>query len=247
MNLSTITQLAASFRPDPEAIKVQKPIERRRSIIRDFSLNTSTHGIPGIARSQTWPYRIFWTVATIVFAGIMVFFIIQSFREFLAFPTQTSVAGVTERKQAFPAVSICNHSPIRADLFMDSFLQITNSMNLTKPNETLVFTQFHAFLIRNYLRELWNINANVSRFFYPLESILLSCKFNNIDCNASYFVRFTSIRYGSCYTFNAETGSKDRPVLQTTDGNGFGILKLEFYAHNHQNIPFLSGKWSKVT
>ncbi|CAF5142835.1 unnamed protein product, partial [Rotaria sp. Silwood1] len=67
MTDTTIKHIATVFPVDAEALKPDLKLHRRRSIIRDFSLNTSTHGIPGIARSQSIHNRIFWIVSTLVF------------------------------------------------------------------------------------------------------------------------------------------------------------------------------------
>ena len=41
-----------------EEINDGKRMRRRRSILQEFSVNTSTHGIPGIARSESVTNRI---------------------------------------------------------------------------------------------------------------------------------------------------------------------------------------------
>ncbi|CAF4006994.1 unnamed protein product, partial [Adineta steineri] len=44
--------LATVFVINSQTLKIQRNPRRRRSIIRQFALTTSAHGIPGIARSQ---------------------------------------------------------------------------------------------------------------------------------------------------------------------------------------------------
>ncbi|CAF1316500.1 unnamed protein product [Rotaria sordida] len=140
MTETTIKQLATVFPIDAKALEPDPKFRRRRSIIREFSLNTSTHGIPGIARSQNIHNRIFWIVSTLIFTGIMLFFIVESMKAYFNYPTQTSVSFIVERSQAFPAVSICNFSPIRFDNFIEPFLNFTKSRNLTYTNDTIYFT-----------------------------------------------------------------------------------------------------------
>jgi hypothetical protein len=102
---------------------------RRRSIIREVALNTSTHGIPGITRSQSLLNRLFWTISLLSFSGILLYFITQSIRAYFAYPVQTSVSTIVERVQAFPAVTFCNFSPLRYDRFSEPFFNYTDSIN----------------------------------------------------------------------------------------------------------------------
>ena len=46
---------------------------RRRSIIREFCLNTSTHALPSIARSESIHNRLFWSISFLAFLAIMIY------------------------------------------------------------------------------------------------------------------------------------------------------------------------------
>jgi hypothetical protein len=113
----TIAHLATVFLIDAAALKDNKNWHRRRSIIREFSLNTTAHGFGGIVRSESIPNRIFWSICTVAFIGIMFYFVTQTIRDYFDYPTQTSVAIVVEWPQFFPAFTICNSSPVRFDRF----------------------------------------------------------------------------------------------------------------------------------
>ncbi len=109
----------------------EKKRVRRRSIIRDFSLNTSTHGLPRIARSESQHNRLFWSISFIVFVGIMLYFIIKSIINYFNYPTQINVDIIREWPQYFPAFSICNACPFHLDQFLPAFLNFTYEFNLT--------------------------------------------------------------------------------------------------------------------
>ncbi|CAF1035211.1 unnamed protein product [Adineta steineri] len=68
MTSSTSNNTAMINPMSADACKNGPSHRRARSIIREFSLNTSTHGIPGIARSQSILNRIFWAISTLIFA-----------------------------------------------------------------------------------------------------------------------------------------------------------------------------------
>ena len=240
MNQTTVQHLTKIFNADKNALAPTESPKRRRSIIREFSLNTSTHGIPGIARSRSIGNCLFWTIALIGFATVMIIFIVQSFRDYFAYPTQTSVNVVVQRTQPFPAFSFCNYSPVRFDLFIEPFLNYTNSRNLTNTNDTSTISAAQANYVRDFFRDSWHKEKNVSRFLFSLNSIMIGCYYNGIKCNANDFTSFFSSKHGFCYTFNAKTKLNDSRIRQTTDSGETGILDMQLYTHSHQYVPYIA-------
>ncbi len=241
MTDSTIKNLATIFPINAEALKPDPSAHRRRSIVREFSLNTSTHGLAGIARSESIPNRIFWSATTLIFTGVMCYFVVEAISDYFQYPTQTSITIAVEWPQDFPAVSICNYSPLRYDRFIGPFLNYTNSLNLTNTNDTTTFTQKEASYIRDFLGYKINRDEPLVDFFYPLSAMLLQCVYNGFPCSATDFTPFNSPSYGLCYTFNGKSnnisGSK---IRLNTDYGGKGILLLRLYAQSHEYVPYVS-------
>ena len=120
---------------------------RRRSIIREYALNTSTHGLFGIARSRSKHNCIFWTITFLISTSIMLYFVTESIKSYFEYASTTSVSIVVERTQTFPAVTFCNYAPARYDRIIGPFLNYTNSNNLTNTNDTSTFTPQQAVAI----------------------------------------------------------------------------------------------------
>ncbi|CAF0751840.1 unnamed protein product [Adineta ricciae] len=226
--------------PDGNSYRAETSRQRARSIIREFSFNTSTHGIPGIARSQSVTNRIFWTISTIIFAGVMTYFITESILNFFQYPTQISIGVVDDPTQSFPAVSICNYSPFRYDLFMDDFLNYTNTSNITySANSTLV--ERKVMQIQDFVRYKLNRNELVTQYSFTLDNLLIKCTFNNLECSKEDFISFSNALYGNCYTFNAKSPYIRNGSLYRLAENGvWGILKLDLYVHSNQYVPYWS-------
>ena len=218
----------------------QRKLARRRSIIRDFSLNTSTHGLPGIARSRSMCNRLFWIFITSIFSGAMLYFVIKSITTYFDYPTQTSVSVLVERSQPFAAVSICNYSPLRFDRFIGPFLNFTNSRNLTNTTDNSTITREQANFIRSFIQDSIQRDQPVADMLFPLEAMLLNCTYNDRPCNTSDFLPFLSAIYGLCYTFNAKRVSDERPIRITSEYGNTGKLVLKLYAHSHQYVPYIS-------
>ncbi len=239
MTDSTIKHIPTGLPVNPEDLKLKRPLQRRRSIIREFSLNTSTHGVSRIARSQSIHNRVFWSVTSLIFTGVMLYFVIESIRAYFNYPTQTSVSIVEEWPQAFPAVTICNYSPLRYDRFIGPFLNYTNTLNITNTNDTTTLNETQMLYISQFFQYKLRRDESLDEFFFPLSSMLIKCNFNGMNCSADNFTSFISTAHGLCYTFNAKLKNTiDGGVRNSGDNGGNGYLGLRFYVHSHQYVPY---------
>jgi len=218
---------------DEEIIKDKKKSNDYSRILREFSLNTTAHGLPGIARSESIHNCIYWSIALICFTGFMIYLIIQAILAYFNYPTQIDLSYDAEWPQYFPAFSFCNVGGIRFDQFIGPFL---NYMNLTMDNMTTVLSFDQILLIGSFIQDLLNNNGSMEPFFYPLSSMLYSCSFNSEPCSSTDFIPFITATYGLCYTFNAKLKNSNGTNIRY---GGTGKLELGLYVHSHQYLPYL--------
>ena len=225
----------------PEAWTSASPRPRRRSIVREFALNTSAPGISRIARSDSKLNCLFRTVSFLIFTGVMMYFVTQSIRTYFQYPTQTAVSVVIDQQAAFPAVTICNYSPLRSDHVLEPFLNYTNALNITNTTDPAELTPQELEMLAGFLIEKSNGGESVREYFFSLGIMLLGCEYNGIPCNASDFRSFLSSMYGLCYTFNAKVRDVNASrVRLVTDNAGTGRLLLYLYAHSQLYVPSFS-------
>ncbi|CAF4701698.1 unnamed protein product [Rotaria sp. Silwood1] len=209
---------------------------RRLSIVREFCLNTSTHALPGIARSASIHNRIFWSISFIGFAAIMIFFIVKAIMAYFDYPTSMDITYIREWPQYFPAFSFCNGSPLRYDQIMGPFLSYINATNI---NSTTTADTFQLSDLWDFLIYKSNINESVESYFFSLSSMLRTCTYNFQPCSVQDFIPFLSSSYGLCYTFNAKlTNSYTDSIRYINQGGGDGNLYLGLYVHSHQYVPY---------
>jgi hypothetical protein len=165
MSDETIKNIVTVFPVDAEALKPDSKLRRPGSIIKEYGLNTTAHGIPGIARSQSIQNCLFWTVSFLFFTDIMIYFIVEAIIAYFQYPSQTSVSIIVEWPQAFPAVTICNYSPLRYDQFIGHFLNYTNALNLTNTTYTTNFTYQQSLYVNDFLIYKLNRNESLNDFF----------------------------------------------------------------------------------
>ena len=220
---------------DDKGMKTRRHYNRRRSIIREFALNTSTHGIPGIARSQSIHNTIFWSICCCAFTGITFYFVTQEILRYFEYSTHTSIDMIYEWPQYFPAFTVCNIAPVRYDRFIGPFMNYMTTLNFTYTNDT---SSLRTEYIGGFFQSKINQNESLDEFFFPLGAMLIKCVFNERPCSAVNFTPFISSSYGFCYTFNARS-KNIRNVLYSNEYGGPGNLQLSFFIHNHQYVPHI--------
>ena len=211
------------------------------SIIREFCLNTSAHGLPSIARSQSKHNRIFWSISFVGFLGATIYFIVKSIQAYFDYETNIDISYEKEWPQYFPAVSLCSLSPFRFDQFMESFVNYTNARNLTDTNDTSTMSLDQAAFIQSFMIDTINRNQSLKPYSFSLESILQSCSFNGVPCSAANFTSFFTAYYGHCFTFNGKLKNiSDGGVRFGNIYGGIGVLSLGLYVHTQQYVPYIS-------
>jgi len=213
----------------------------RLGIIIDYCLNASPHGLLGIVRSESLHNRIFWSISVLGFTAVMAYFVVSAIIDYFEYPTNIDVNVVNEWPQYFPAVSLCNASPLRMDQFMKAFLEYTNGLNLTDTNDTTTLSPYQAGYIWTFIVDGFNSNQSPEQYFYSLSSMLQSCSFNSEPCSAADFIPFLSAQYGLCYTFNAKLKNTTiSDVRYASEYGGNGELDLSLYVQSHQYVPYIS-------
>ena len=212
----------------------------RRSIIRDFCLNTTTHGVSSIARSQSIHNCVFWSISFAVSTTVMFYFVVEAILAYFKYPTNIDVRITTEWPQYFPAVSLCNAAPSRSDRFVQPFLNYVSTQNLTNRTNVTTISSEEANYIWSFIIDQLNRNESIVSTFFSLSSMLVACSFNNRQCSDADFIPFLSSAYGLCYTFNARMkNSENNSVRYTNQDAGNGVLSLALYLHSHQYIPHI--------
>ncbi|CAF0758862.1 unnamed protein product [Didymodactylos carnosus] len=212
----------------------------RRTIIKEFFSNTSIHGLPSIAKSHNLKNCLFWTIAFLIFTGLMIYFIILTILDYLKYTTQTKVKIINEWPMHYPAFTICPASPYRSDLFEEPFLNYTNS-SVFLPSANLGNN------INQFAIDMINIGGmeKLTEYAFLLSDMLISCTYNGFKCNESDFIWFASASYGICYTFNAKTANKS--ILYTNTNGGQGLLELELYVHENIYVDYVTDSVGIVT
>ncbi|UJR12505.1 hypothetical protein I4U23_016680 [Adineta vaga] len=214
--------------------------QNRRKIIHEFCSNTSAHALPGIARSESLPNRLFWSISFVIFTGIMIYFVITSIIDYFNYPTKIDLNIDNEWPQYFPAFSFCNFIGFRSDRFLPAFINYTQSQNFTTTNDTTTWTSMESIYIRSFAISKLNRNESIEDISFSLSSLLYSCRFNGQQCSINDFIPFYSSSHGSCYTFNPKMKTNfNQTIRYGNENGGNGEFTLELYIHSYQYVLYI--------
>ncbi|XP_020647763.3 acid-sensing ion channel 4 isoform X1 [Pogona vitticeps] len=200
---------------------------------------TKLHGLHYMgSRQQSWAQRLLWTGAFLASVGLLCTWSTNRMQYLRSKPVHTRAHMLWDPWMPFPAVTFCNHNPVR-------FLQLTRP-DLYSVGHWLGLTYQNHSLVPSILEELpeeqhpWLIHlANYSRFLPPrlsphtmesffhrlghqIEDMLVECRFQSKPCGPQDFTPVYT-RYGKCYTFNGDR-NKPRVTRQSGMGNGLELM-----------------------
>ena len=207
-------------------------------------------GLMNIAYTEYWSIRIMWIVVFSALFGYGLYTIVVFIMQYLQYATTIQIRVGTETPVQFPAVTICNLNPfyindVNETIYVQNVLinnnmayavnasSGNNLMSSSSSNDTTdVLDNILEVLQRSITTNLSLTDADRKKFGFQLDNyMLLSCKFNGIDCNEKNFSWFWSYDYGNCYTFNSGKNSLNQTLdvwNVSKSGANYG-LKLELF------------------
>eukprot|EP00794_Sanderia_malayensis_P010268 gene10268-11323_t len=212
-----------------------------KSLFKDFSDRSTTHGISAIGYSEAILARIAWVFIFLFLFGYMVFTTMTAIQSYLSYDTVTKVSVRHVDNITFPSITICRNNEVSRSFLTNDFIgQLKERINeLSKLNKTS-----HSEL--NAIRQ--NISLSISlqmenhNMTIPsdppmiLKSIPGACTFGyQKPCNfTSDFKRtYRKDKYAKCFTFNSKNAKK---YVQYGSGPLFG-LSMILYANQTDYVP----------
>ena len=225
------------YQLDQEVEKKEKESHGYVYILRQFFSNTSISALPNMSRSENKFNQIFWFLSFISFLGIMIYFLVGIIQMYFEYPLSMNSDVIQQQPQYFPAFSFCNVGKLRYDQFIGSFLNYTNTNNVSSSNDSTTITRSQANYISNFLLEQINQNKSLEQYFFSLSPMLYQCSFDSKPCSIADFISFTESGFGSCYTFNAKLKNTTAQIPRYTILGGAG-LQIGLYVHSEQYVPY---------
>ena len=162
-----------------------------------------------------------------------------------------SIDLIGEPTSVFPAVTICNLNAFDVGKpgVQSEMLRIlrgtpTSEFKVNATNRKSVYEQFRRVLNMLKARVVESNSSNI--LGYDIETMLISCYFDDRKCDTSDFVKFQMFEYINCFTYNTRADIKRTArtrkglSLELFAGNASELsIELGFYVivHNNSVIP----------
>lgn len=165
--------------------------------------------------------------------------------------TVSSSKLIYEAPTNFPAVVICNLNAYDGDIAREAMNEILISKNITQENskKAIDFVEIASENFKSFF-EAEALENNFDLYFngFYLSQMLISCKYQGIECTIEDFVHYHDYNYGNCYRFNGidkNTNVSNSGEIRMSKKAGWkNGLQLELYVGdivNQQQYTFKSG------
>ena len=226
--------------PDEISIEAEKTqmnyANKSCSLFLNFLEKTSIHGLVNIRVSVKLFHKIIWILLVTISFSFCLYMVITSCFNYAKFETLTTIREINELESLFPTIILCNRNTFTNAYsynYLRNYSIMINQSDIFD-NPPLNLIQSNRFLFKafsNYIKA----KRDVRLLDYNVKEILISCKFNQKECNENDFVWFDHIIYGNCYKFNPEND------LKTTywPGRNQG-LRLELFVGIYDQLEKLA-------
>jgi hypothetical protein len=163
---------------------------RIRDIVFEKTANSTVHGLPRVARSDTCCLKIMWLIFFLTSFSISIFFVIQCINAYLKYEVVTKITQVHKSPAEFPTVSICSINQFSTNFsreFATKILAKNKMLNAYQLDNNLIKTMVSRYFVGMNARDPAVSDEERKRLSMPLEDMLISCTFGAKPCTTYDF------------------------------------------------------------
>ncbi|KAH0631716.1 hypothetical protein JD844_019466 [Phrynosoma platyrhinos] len=191
-----------------------------RELLVWYCDNTNTHGPKRIIREGP-KKKLIWFFLTLLFASLVFWQWGILINTYLSYNV-TAALAIGFKTMTFPAVTICNASPLRC-----TYRNFTSAAQAVGEWYVLQAT---SILSRVPVKKRIQMG-------YQAEDMILACLYGAEPCSYRNFTHLYHPDHGNCFIFN--WGMDESPLISSNPGAEFG-LKLILDTSQKDYIPFLT-------
>ena len=188
--------------------------------------NLRIDAVPHIFQPSQLIMRMRWVFTFCCLTSFLLYMIINSLRDFLAYQVISTNRLQSDKSSVFPFITICNFNPLNSEYFVQLMIQA----NITELDSLNYYNmlQLEAYAKRTTGSYMSN---EEKRKLSNADAMIISCMFDGKKCSFSNFTFFFDQYYLGCVQFNSGRDSNGQPVeLKTVSRTGeTSGLTLELY------------------
>jgi hypothetical protein len=203
--------------------------------IKSLALRSKLHGFSHLIHNKSNVVRKLWAFFMFCSICACVFMIVRLIADYNKHDSTISIKIIRDVPVDFPAITICNLNPFDRSNAEQYINKVLDGNKLAYVNDELKINK-NPKLINKLIKASIYKDKNLTsgdkiKLGYRLESMLLTCYFNDLPCNSSDFVWRYEYDYTNCYTFNSGFDQKGNkvPIKQINEAGLDKGLKLELF------------------
>ncbi|CAC5411235.1 unnamed protein product [Mytilus coruscus] len=193
---------------------------KRFKALKDFSDQTSFHGLRYVAEETTFPHRrILWLILILVCFGASVYQISDRVIYYNRWPVTVNLGVNYNKTLQFPAVTICNQNAFKATLAEKyGWYKMIEKMFTTQSGvDELLQDSFYG----NITLESLYLNTT-----HQKEDLIFSCLWKGKTCKSDDF-KTVLTDHGVCFTWNSNDDHVSSPGIISFDVSSPGIISFD--------------------
>ena len=223
--------------------KKQK-LEKISQAAKEVLVNSTSHGIPNIIRSENLIIKLVWLLFLLASTGLCSFLVAQSIFTYYNYDVNTKTRTIYETQAFFPTITICNKQKYTTRKGLEFLKNVIIENNLTDIFENETFS--HMYYI-DQLESLTTLkqyahskikNSNMSAeekksLGLTMSKALVECSFDGLSgaCDENHFNWVYNKNYGNCYVINSgftQSGEPEDTVISSYAGKEYGLTITMF-------------------
>lgn len=181
------------------------------SKLRDWSLRTTTHGIPRLMSSDKRHTRLLWLVFFFISSLVCCLMIYKYISEYLKYEVTSNIRNIPQHEMVFPVVSVCNLNMFTTPEGQ-RYMKLSNASDLKaffanhidrdQLNTDVNISPLVYLGWKKYLTYHPNFNQTLKRSFSFGREMIRLCEYNYAICRNFNLDEFYHPIYGTCVRFN---------------------------------------------
>lgn len=200
-----------------------------KKLFKESALNSTSHSIPKIIRTEIIIIKILWFILTLIGVGASAYVIVKAIMDFCKRDVVTKVRIIHEDFPLFPTVTICNLNPIVTKSginIINSEMQFDNKTYEEILDEENSEVYYYYLAILNNIATNWT-NDRKKELGYSYNDMIIKCDFMRYrTCEEKDFDWYYSPKYGNCYRFNSgyyNNKTEKELIVSTSPGSDYGL------------------------
>ncbi|RNA31126.1 FMRFamide-activated amiloride-sensitive sodium channel isoform X1, partial [Brachionus plicatilis] len=212
-----------------------------KKCVKEWLENSSSHGFSNMIRADSWMIKIVWLILVFIFMAYCIFTVISIIMTYFKYEVVVSYKIISDSPSPFPAITICNLNTfdVSNDLSTGAYLEkiltnnsLTPAIALSENDTAILKVDQINRILRAYATSDKNLSSDdLKKKGFTIDTILVSCFYNNEECFAENFHWFRDNDFGNCYTFNDLFDGNNQKIesLKTSKSGSDNGLKMEIF------------------